>query len=72
MLYRKNLISDIILRKVKIKTMFTSRQLIRTYWLALIGLVCFSCAKPYYHYGAANDRTGTNGATTGTGKIATP
>lgn len=72
MLYCNCSIRDIILLGQILKTMFTNRQLIRTYWLAAIGVVCISCAKPFYHYGAANDRTGTNGATTGTGKIATP
>ncbi len=45
---------------------------IKLLWLAFAGTICLSCAKPFYHYGAANDRTGTNGATTGTGKVATP
>jgi hypothetical protein len=45
---------------------------IRLYLLALVGALAVSCAsKPFAHYGAANDRTGTNGITNGNGKIVT-
>jgi len=36
--------------------------------IALLGIILVSC-KPYNHYGSATDRTGTNGATNGNGKV---
>lgn len=42
---------------------------IRTGILVLMALVLFSCACQYANHGTASDRTGTNGATNGTGKV---
>ena len=36
-----------------------------------MALVLFSCASQYANHGTASDRTGTNGATNGTGKAPT-
>ena len=36
--------------------------------IALIGIILVSC-KPYSNYGTSSDRTGTNGATNGNGKV---
>ena len=47
------------------KTLFN----IRTALLTFMALVLFSCAAGQYaNHGTASDRTGTNGATNGTGK----
>ncbi|MCF6130225.1 hypothetical protein L1S35_11105 [Flavobacterium sp. AS60] len=37
--------------------------------LVIMALVLFSCACQYPNHGTASDRTGTNGATNGTGKV---
>lgn len=48
------------------KTLFN----IRIGLLAFIALVLFSCGSSYYsNHGTASDRTGTNGATNGNGKV---
>jgi hypothetical protein len=36
--------------------------------IALLGIILVSC-KPYANTGTAHDRTGTNGATNGNGKV---
>lgn len=41
----------------------------RTFLMLFMTLLLFSCASNSYR-GSASDRTGTNGATNGTGKIA--
>lgn len=48
------------------KTLFN----LRTGLLAFVALLLFSCGSSYYsNHGTASDRTGTNGATNGTGKV---
>lgn len=47
------------------KTIFNSRAFL----MLFMALLLFSCASNSYR-GSASDRTGTNGATNGTGKIA--
>lgn len=47
------------------KTLFNLRSAL----LAFTALLLFSCGSSYYaNHGTASDRTGTNGATNGTGK----
>ncbi len=41
---------------------------LRTGVLAFAAFLLFSCASQYANHGTASDRTGTNGATNGTGK----
>ncbi|MCF6132870.1 hypothetical protein [Flavobacterium wongokense] len=41
---------------------------IRTWLLLMIALLFISCASQYSNRGTSSDRTGTNGATNGTGK----
>ena len=41
---------------------------IRTGLLTFMALALFSCASQYANHRTASDRTGTNGATNGTGK----
>ena len=40
----------------------------RTGLLAFTAFLLFSCASQYSNHGTSSDRTGTNGATNGTGK----
>ncbi|QBZ99021.1 hypothetical protein [Flavobacterium sangjuense] len=42
---------------------------IRTGLLILMASVLLSCACHYANHGTASDRTGTNGATNGNGKV---
>lgn len=48
------------------KTIFN----LRNFLMLFMALVLFSCASSQYvNHGTASDRTGTNGATNGTGKV---
>lgn len=43
---------------------------LRTILLVFVTLLLFSCGSSYYaNHGTASDRTGTNGATNGNGKV---
>jgi len=43
---------------------------LRSFLMVFITLLLFSCGSSYYaNHGTASDRTGTNGATNGNGKV---
>lgn len=68
MLYKHWWLVSVILSKLKYGSMKTSNNL-RTLLMAILAILVISCSSQGKIKGTASDKSGTNGATNGTGKV---